>query len=94
MKREPPPASLVEAAEHDYRAMLGRLAELTGSVRTLLDGGHTDFEAVADVWRTFRVQQERPATLLLAAVAVVQLAKSAEPPPPLGTPSSAPEGAP
>ena len=92
-KRESPPPDLVEAAEHDYHLMHGRLSELTASVRGLLGDGFTDFEAVADVWRTFRVQQDRPATLLLAAIAVVQIAKSPRPPP-LAEPGNTPGAAP
>jgi hypothetical protein len=80
-KREVPPRALVEAAEHDYRRMLGRLAETTSAVRAQLDHGFTDFEAVADVWRSLREQQDRPATMLLAAIAIVQLAKTPQAPP-------------
>jgi len=79
-KREPPPRALVEAAEHDYHRMIGLLHQTTSSVRSLLGQGHTDFEAVADVWRSLRQQQDRPAIMLLAAVAIVQLAKVPEPP--------------
>jgi hypothetical protein len=86
-KRDVPPPALVEAAEHDYRTMLGRLAETTSAVRAQLDHGFTDFEAVADVWRSLREQQDRPATMLLAAIAIVQLAKTPQPSP-LGQPDS------
>ncbi|GAA3342577.1 hypothetical protein GCM10020358_38070 [Amorphoplanes nipponensis] len=86
-KREPPPRALVEAAQHDYRTMLGRLVETTSAVRSQLDTGFTDFEAVADVWRSLRQQQDRPATMLLAAVAIVQLAKVPRPSP-LGEPDT------
>jgi hypothetical protein len=86
-KREPPPRALVEAAEHDYRTMLGRLTETTTAVRSQLAKGFTDFEATADVWRSLRVQQDRPATMLLAAVAIVQLAKVPQPSP-LGEPDN------
>jgi hypothetical protein len=88
-KRETPPRALVEAAEHDYRMMFGRLTETTSAVRAHLDHGFTDFEAVADVWRSLREQQDRPATMLLAAIAIVQLAKTPEPPP-LGQPDGNP----
>lgn len=80
-RREPPPRALVEAAEHDYRTMRGRLAETTSAVRSQLANGFSDFEATADVWHSLREQQDRPATMLLAAVAIVQLAKVPQPPP-------------
>jgi hypothetical protein len=80
-KRQPPPPALVEAAQHDYRWIRGRLDETTSTVRALLDEGFTDFEATADMWRTLREQQDRPATMLLAAIAIVQLAKVPQPPP-------------
>jgi hypothetical protein len=79
-RREPPPPSLVEAAEHDYRSMRARLAEMTCAVRSQLDQGSADVEAVADVWQRLREQQDRPATMLLAAVSIVQLAKTPQPP--------------
>jgi len=88
-KREPPPPALVEAAQHDYRTMRGRLTETTSTVRSLLANGYTDFEATADVWRSLREQQDRPATMLLAAIAIVQLAKVPQPPP-LGEPDNTP----
>lgn len=61
--------------------MHGRLTEVTRSVRAQLDLGYTDFQAVADVWHSLRVQADRPATLLLAAVAIVHLAKAPDSPP-------------
>jgi hypothetical protein len=76
---------MVEAAENDYRTMLPQLTEMTRLVRAQLDGGFTDFQAVADVWHSLRTQQERPTAMLLAAIAVVQLAKVPQPPP-LGDP--------
>lgn len=80
-KRDVPPRALVDAAEHDYRMMRDRLTATTSAVRAQLDHGFTDFEAVADVWRSLREQQDRPATLLLAAIAIVQLARTPEPSP-------------
>jgi hypothetical protein len=88
-KRDVPPRAMVEAAEHDHRMMRGRLTETISAVQVQLDHGFTDFEAVADVWRSLREQQDRPATMLLAAIAIVQLAKTPQAPP-LGEPDRDP----
>ena len=87
--RKPPPRVLVEAAQRDYHRMRGRLSETTSAVRSQLDNGFSDFDATADVWRSLREQQDRPATMLLAAIAIVQLAKVSDPRP-LGEPDNSP----
>lgn len=78
MSRRLPPPGLVAAAEQDYHTVSDRLTDLTNAVDGLLAGGYTDFEAVADVWLTLRTQSESPQVWLLAAIAVVRLAKDQE----------------
>jgi len=70
--REPPPPGLVAAAEQDYHAMRGELAEIKKIIRKLLAGRHGEVEAVSDLWLTLFGQDPR-SVAFLAATAIVQL---------------------
>lgn len=76
--RERPSPRGVEAAKADYARAKVQLEEFTGKVQDLLAAGWTDFEAVADVYRTMRTQPGTQMTLL-SAVALVRLAKTPAP---------------
>ncbi|GIE99483.1 hypothetical protein [Paractinoplanes rishiriensis] len=78
-RRPAPPASVVAAARADYDRVRPKLAEAVVKVRAELAAGADDFEAVADVWLSLLVQQYKPETLLLAAIAIVQVAKEPHP---------------
>lgn len=84
--RRPPPPGVVAAAEQDYHAVRDDLAGLIAAVKVLLANGHSELEAVTDVWMTLRTQQDNPSVLLLSAAAIVRLATSPEskPVPPPG----------
>ncbi|GIF01105.1 hypothetical protein [Paractinoplanes rishiriensis] len=80
-RRPLPPAPVIAAARADYERVLPRLEETVVKVRAELAAGATDFETVADVWLSLRMQEHKSETLLLAAIAIVQVAKEPHPQP-------------
>jgi hypothetical protein len=76
--RQPPPPSLVAAAERDYHAMQNTLSHLVRKVQALRAEGFTDLEAVTDVWLTLRAGDDLAATFL-GATAIMQIANNDHP---------------
>jgi hypothetical protein len=76
--RQPPPPSLVAAADRDYHAMQNTLSGLVRMVRALRAEGFSDLEAVIDVWLTLRSGDDLAATFL-GATAIVQVANNDHP---------------
>jgi hypothetical protein len=74
--RSAPPPEIIAAAKADYTSTLPVLDELVGKIRAQLDAGTPELHAVADAWLTLRTQQAKPATWLVAAIALVHLAKT------------------
>ncbi len=91
MTREPAPAHIIAAAEQDYQAMRQTLAAFIPTVRALLAELPTEVEAVTEVWLTL-VSQDRRAAAMLAATAIVQLARTSSPAAADGCADVAPSG--
>ncbi|GIF01629.1 hypothetical protein [Paractinoplanes rishiriensis] len=88
-RRPLPLAGVTALAQAEYERVRPKLDETVVKIRAELAAGASDFEAVADVWLSLHVQQEKSETLLLAAIAIVQVAKVPHPQP-LTDPDSQP----
>ncbi|MCY1141494.1 hypothetical protein OWR29_26150 [Actinoplanes sp. Pm04-4] len=74
--RPAPPPEILAAASADYAATLPVLDEFVGKIRASWTRETPEIHAVADAWLTLRTQQAQPATWLVAAIALVQLAQT------------------